>query len=34
MSDITLMLQAVSRGERPAASDLLPMVYEQLQTSA
>ena len=31
MSDITLMLQAVARGERQASSDLLPLVYEELR---
>ena len=34
MSDITLMLQAVSRGERQASADLLPLVYEQLRQLA
>lgn len=34
MSDITLMLQAVARGEREASSDLLPLVYEELRQLA
>jgi RNA polymerase sigma factor (TIGR02999 family) len=34
MSDITLMLQAVARGERQASSDLLPLVYEELRRLA
>jgi RNA polymerase sigma factor (TIGR02999 family) len=34
MSDITLMLQAVARGERQASSDLLPIVYEELRRLA
>ena len=34
MSDITLMLQAVARGERQASSDLLPLVYEELRQLA
>ncbi len=34
MSDITLMLQAVARGERHASSDLLPLVYEELRQLA
>jgi hypothetical protein len=29
MSDITLMLQAASRGERLASEELLPLVYEE-----
>jgi len=31
MSDVTQMLQAVSRGAAGAAEDLLPMVYDQLR---
>jgi len=31
MSDVTLMLQAVNRGEARAAEDLLPVVYDQLR---
>jgi len=34
MSDITLMLQAVARGERQASSSLLPLVYEELRQLA
>lgn len=34
MSDITLMLQAVARGERQASADLLPLVYEELRRLA
>ena len=34
MSDITLMLQAVARGERQASSDLLPLVYQELRQLA
>lgn len=31
MSDVTQVLQAVSRGEARAAEDLLPLVYDQLR---
>jgi len=34
MSDITVVLQAVARGERQASSDLLPLVYEELRQLA
>ncbi len=34
MSDITLMLEAVARGERQASADLLPLVYEELRKLA
>ena len=34
MSDLTLMLAAVSRGERQASADLLPLVYEELRKLA
>jgi len=34
MSDITLMLEAVARGERQASSDLLPLVYDELRQLA
>lgn len=34
MSDITLMLDAVARGEKQAAADLLPLVYEELRKLA
>ncbi len=34
MSDITLVLQAVSRGENRAAEQLLPLVYDELRKLA
>lgn len=34
MSDVTLVLQAVSRGERPASEELLPLVYDELRRLA
>lgn len=34
MSDITLILQAVGRGEKQASEDLLPLVYEELRRLA
>jgi RNA polymerase sigma factor (TIGR02999 family) len=34
MSDITMILQAVSRGENQAAEELLPHVYEELRKLA
>ena len=34
MNDITLMLQAASRGERQAAEDLFPLVYAELRRLA
>jgi RNA polymerase sigma factor (TIGR02999 family) len=34
MSDITLMLEAVERGEKQASEDLLPMVYQELRRLA
>ncbi len=34
MNDITLMLQAASRGERQAAEDLFPLVYAELRRMA
>jgi RNA polymerase sigma factor (TIGR02999 family) len=34
MSDLTLMLAAVSRGERQASADLLPLVYAELRKLA
>jgi RNA polymerase sigma factor (TIGR02999 family) len=34
MSDVTLILQAVGRGEKKAAEELLPMVYEELRRLA
>ena len=34
MNDVTLMLQAVCRGERQASEDLLPLVYMELRRLA
>jgi RNA polymerase sigma factor (TIGR02999 family) len=34
MSDITLLLQAASRGERHASDELLPLVYDELRRLA
>jgi RNA polymerase sigma factor (TIGR02999 family) len=34
MSDITVMLHAVARGERQASSELLPLVYAELRRLA
>jgi RNA polymerase sigma factor (TIGR02999 family) len=34
MSDVTLVLEAVSRGEKQASEELLPMVYEELRQIA
>jgi RNA polymerase sigma factor (TIGR02999 family) len=34
MSDITLMLQAVDRGEKQASEELLPLVYGELRRMA
>lgn len=34
MNDVTLILQAVERGERQASEDLLPIVYEELRRLA
>jgi len=34
MSEITLMLQAVERGEKKASEELLPLVYEELRRLA
>src|SRR5689334_5743539 len=34
MSDITLMLEAMSKGDRRASEDLLPLVYEELRKLA
>jgi RNA polymerase sigma factor (TIGR02999 family) len=34
MSDITLVLQAIGRGEERAAEELMPLVYEQLRRLA
>jgi len=34
MSDITLMLQAVGRGEPKASEDLFPLIYEELRRLA
>lgn len=34
MSDVTLILQAVGRGEKQATEDLLPLVYDELRRLA
>jgi hypothetical protein len=34
MSDITLVLEAVGRGEQQASEELLPLVYEELRRMA
>jgi RNA polymerase sigma factor (TIGR02999 family) len=34
MSDLTLLLEAANRGDRKAAADLLPLVYDELQKLA
>lgn len=34
MSDVTLLLQAASRGERHASEELLPLVYDELRRLA
>ena len=34
MNDITLMLEAVGRGEKQASEDLLPLVYQELRRLA
>lgn len=34
MSDITLMLEAIGRGEKQASEDLLPLVYDELRQLA
>ena len=34
MSDVTVILQAVGRGEKQASEELLPMVYEELRRMA
>ncbi len=34
MSDITLLLEAISRGESRASEDLLPLIYEELRRLA
>ena len=34
MNDVTLILQAVSRGDRQASEDLLPLVYDELRRLA
>ena len=34
MSDVTLVLEAVRRGEKQASEELLPIVYEELQKIA
>ena len=34
MSDVTRLLEAANAGDRKAASDLLPLVYDELRTLA
>lgn len=34
MSDITLLLEAISRGESQASEDLLPLIYDELRRLA
>jgi len=34
MSDITQVLDAITRGEKQASEDLLPLVYEELRRLA
>ena len=34
MSDITLVLEAIGRGDGNASTDLLPLVYEELRRLA
>ncbi|HXB60014.1 MAG TPA: ECF-type sigma factor [Candidatus Acidoferrales bacterium] len=34
MSDITLLLDAISRGESRASEDLLPLIYDELRRLA
>ena len=34
MSDVTQLLEAANRGDRQAAADLLPMVYDELRKLA
>ena len=34
MNNVTLILQAVGRGERQASEELLPLVYEELRRLA
>jgi hypothetical protein len=34
MSQVTRILEAVERGDRQAANELLPLVYEELRTLA
>ena len=34
MSDVTRLLEAANRGDRQAAADLLPMVYDELRKLA
>ena len=34
MNNVTLILQAVGRGERQASEELLPLVYEELRQLA
>ncbi len=34
MSEVTQLLEAANRGDRQAAADLLPMVYDELRKLA
>jgi hypothetical protein len=34
MSDITLMLESISAGDKPASEQLLPAVYDELRRLA
>ena len=34
MSDVTRLLEAANRGDRQAAAELLPLVYEELRRLA
>jgi RNA polymerase sigma factor (TIGR02999 family) len=34
MSDVTIVLQAIGRGEKQATADLLPLVYDELRRMA
>ena len=34
MSDVTLLLDAIARGESRASEDLLPLVYDELRRLA
>jgi DNA-directed RNA polymerase specialized sigma24 family protein len=34
MGDVTVILEAIQRGEREAAEDLIPLVYDELRSLA